>query len=114
MVSSSCWSLFLLLAFIANPAKATISFIQSGKTFLSRQDTHIGQPLTEGYQYMGRLQYIPENPTLCPGTHKNQKFDIVVPKDGLPGELLLLSWIVLFHGLFQRFLLQIQELYSHD
>ena len=82
----SCWSLFLLLALMVNPAKATISFINLGKSFASRQDTQYGQELAAGYQYAGRLQYIPENPTLCPGKYPNQKFDIVIPKDGLPGE----------------------------
>lgn len=80
-----CFSLSVLLIMVA-PANATISFVDSGRTFSSRQDTHVGQPLLDGYEYMGRLQYIPENPTLCPGTYPNQKFDIVNPSDGLPGK----------------------------
>jgi len=85
-----CFSLSVLLIMVA-PANATISFVDSGRTFSSRQDTHVGQPLLDGYEYMGRLQYIPENPTLCPGTYPNQKFDIVNPSDGLPVALVAKS-----------------------
>jgi len=85
------WTLFLLLTILATPTTATISFVDSGRTFVSRQDTHIGQPLLSGYEYMGRLQSIPENPTLCPGKYPNQKFDIVNPTDGLPVALVAKS-----------------------
>ena len=64
---------------------ATISFIESGKTFHSKMDRHLGQPLLRGYEYMGRLQYVADNPTLCPGEYPNQNFSIVTPMDGLPG-----------------------------
>ena len=80
----------LVLACFASPVVATISFLDSGKTFHSRMDPHIGQPLMRGYEYVGRLQYISENPTLCPGNDNDgngndQTFDIVTPMDGLPG-----------------------------
>lgn len=60
--------------------------MNSGRTFHSTMDPHIGQPLLRGYDYMGRLQYLADNPTLCPGTGNdaNQAFDIVAPVDGLP------------------------------
>ncbi|VEU36162.1 unnamed protein product [Pseudo-nitzschia multistriata] len=79
----------LVLACFASPVVATISFLDSGKTFHSRMDPHIGQPLMRGYEYVGRLQYISENPTLCPGNDNDgngndQTFDIVTPMDGLP------------------------------
>eukprot|EP00531_Pseudo-nitzschia_arenysensis_P000271 CAMPEP_0116141442 /NCGR_PEP_ID=MMETSP0329-20121206/14385_1 /TAXON_ID=697910 /ORGANISM="Pseudo-nitzschia arenysensis, Strain B593" /LENGTH=617 /DNA_ID=CAMNT_0003636627 /DNA_START=260 /DNA_END=2110 /DNA_ORIENTATION=- len=84
-IKMMCLSLLLLLLLLlATPTTATISFIDTGRTFSSRQDTHIGQPLLDGYEYMGRLQWVLHNPTLCPGTWPNQKFDIVSPSDGLP------------------------------
>ena len=65
---------------------ATISIIESGKSFYSKPDRSIGQRLLRDYDYMGRLQYVTENPTLCRGKkYPNQKFDIVIPSDGLPG-----------------------------
>ena len=83
-----CSSLFVLLIF-NNPVTqvdATISIIDSGKTFNTKSDRKIGQQLLRGYAYMGRLQYVTDNPTLCPGIYNpNQKFNIVPPNDGLPG-----------------------------
>ena len=79
-------SLSLLLLILATPASATISFMDSSKIYTSHQDRHIGQPLLGGYQYMGRMQYVHDNPTLCPGTlYPQQTFEIVTPSDGLPG-----------------------------
>jgi hypothetical protein len=78
--------LLLQLLLLATPASATITFMDSSKMYPSKRDRHIGQPLLEGYEYMGRLQYVPDNPTLCPGNvYPQQKFDIVTPTDGLPG-----------------------------
>lgn len=76
---------FLILACLSpSSVEATISFMNSGRTFRSRMDPHVGQPLLRGYEYMGRLQYVVDNPTLCPGKYPDQKFDIVTPIDGLP------------------------------
>ena len=74
--------LLLLLLAAAQPATASISFVDSGKTFASRQDTHIGRPLVTRREYMGRLQYVPENPQLCPGRYNpHQRFKIVGTTD---------------------------------
>jgi len=82
----------LLLLILATPASATISFMDSSKIYTSHPDRHIGQPLLGGYQYMGRMQYVPDNPTLCPGKlYPQQKFDIVTPTDGLPVALIAQS-----------------------
>jgi len=83
--------LLLQLLLLATPSDATISIIDSGKKFPSKPDPRIGQPLLRGYEYMGRLQYVPDNPTLCPGPYPHQAFDIVTPTDGLPVALVARS-----------------------
>ena len=75
-----------LVLLLATPAQASIHFLDSGKAFPSRPDPHFGQPLLRGYDYMGRIQTIPENPTLCDYNRKD-KYNIVAPKDGIPGTL---------------------------
>lgn len=64
--------------------EGSISAINSGKTFHSKQDRNVGLQLVRGYEYMGRLQHVDENPTLCSGEHPFQKFNIVPSSDGLP------------------------------
>ena len=82
-----CFSLMVLtLINIIAPVQASISFVESGKVFPSKVDALIGQPLLRGYEYMGRLQAVSDNPILCPGMYPQQKFDIVTPTDGLPGK----------------------------
>ena len=78
--------LSLVVVLLATPARASIHFLDSGKAFPSRPDPHFGQPLLRGYDYMGRIQTIPENPTLCDYNRKD-KYNIVAPKDGIPGTL---------------------------
>ena len=78
--------LLSLVVMLAAPARASIHFLDSGKAFPSRPDPHFGQPLLRGYDYMGRIQTIPENPTLCDYNRKD-KYNIVAPKDGIPGTL---------------------------
>jgi len=82
--------LFILAAMTATPASANITVIEpTRKSFLSTVNKHLGQPLMGGYDYMGHLQYIDENLQLCPDKHNPyRKYDIVVPKDGLPVALL--------------------------
>eukprot|EP00535_Pseudo-nitzschia_heimii_P005862 CAMPEP_0197174900 /NCGR_PEP_ID=MMETSP1423-20130617/1263_1 /TAXON_ID=476441 /ORGANISM="Pseudo-nitzschia heimii, Strain UNC1101" /LENGTH=624 /DNA_ID=CAMNT_0042623913 /DNA_START=377 /DNA_END=2251 /DNA_ORIENTATION=+ len=69
----------------ATPASANITVIDpTRKSFLSTVN-QLGQPLMGGYDYMGRLQYVDDNLRLCPDKHDPyRKYDIVVPKDGLP------------------------------
>jgi len=88
-----CFSRMLLILLIITvaPVQATISFVESGKVFPSKVDPLIGQPLLRGYEYMGRLQAVSDNPTLCPGVYPQQKFDIVTPTDGLPVALVAQS-----------------------
>ena len=79
-------TLLLGIATLTTPAEASISLLKSGKTYSSKLDTKLGQPLLRGMDYMGRLQYVPENPTLCPGDYPHQTFDVVTPADGLPSK----------------------------
>lgn len=106
------WSVALTLLLACTnltPAEASISLLKSGKTYSSKLDTKLGQPLLRGMDYMGRLQYVAENPTLCPGDYPHQTFDVVTPADGLPSKyqfsnsvltmdcsLLCMEWIVAF------------------
>jgi hypothetical protein len=67
--------------------EATISILDSGVTYESRPDHKVGQRLWKGYEYMGRMQHIIENPTLCPQDFPpDKKFHIKQPSDGLPGK----------------------------
>jgi len=81
-----CLSVLLIMTIMtsAPSADATISFLDTGKTYPTRPDPHIGQQLPRGLDFAGRIQYVPENPKLCPGIYPHQKFDIVTPADGLP------------------------------
>mmetsp|Transcript_3693 Transcript_3693/g.8425 ORF Transcript_3693/g.8425 Transcript_3693/m.8425 type:complete len:672 (-) Transcript_3693:1405-3420(-) len=81
----------LCLSWMGTTVEATISFIESGRTFHSKLDPHIGQQMMRGYEYMGRLQSVAENPTLCPGVYPNQKWNVVTPTDGLPVALIAQS-----------------------
>jgi len=87
----SCLLLLFVLLLEATPASATISFIDSGRIFPSKPDAQFGRPLLRGYDYMGRLQYVSENPTLCQGTYPGQTFQIKTPSDGLPVALVAQS-----------------------
>lgn len=58
--------LLLFVATMPSVADATITIVSTGETFLSKQDRHMGQKLWKGYEYMARLQYLQESPTLCP------------------------------------------------
>mmetsp|Transcript_23519 Transcript_23519/g.38322 ORF Transcript_23519/g.38322 Transcript_23519/m.38322 type:complete len:598 (+) Transcript_23519:173-1966(+) len=90
-----CSLLGICTVFLAScilSVECSISLIDSGRTFESRPDRRVGQRLWKGYEYMGRLQYIPENPTLCPqGFDAQKKFSIVKPEDGLPVALIVSS-----------------------
>ena len=86
--------LLLLLCFSSHVVvDATVSIIDSGVTYESRPDHKIGQRLWKGYEYMGRMQHIIENPTLCPpqdgGFETDKKYKITPPSDGLPGTYIL-------------------------
>lgn len=100
----------LVLSFSTTSIEASVSIAETGQTFDSRPERHIGQRLWKGYEYMGRLQYLAENPTLCPPSSSTshgdkalfvsssmssstsdgnlqdaRKYRIVQPSDGLPG-----------------------------
>mmetsp|Transcript_9182 Transcript_9182/g.27336 ORF Transcript_9182/g.27336 Transcript_9182/m.27336 type:complete len:529 (-) Transcript_9182:694-2280(-) len=73
-------------------AEASISLMNSGTTYPSRMDYEIGQPFLSGFDYMGRLQSLPENPTLCRDPDDpNKKHKVIRPRDGLPVALLVES-----------------------
>lgn len=88
----------LLLVTLLPVARGTITVMDTGERFPSRQDSQYGPLLWKGYQYAGRLQRIEGNLPLCPPTADDgdddddetppQKVRLAVPSDGLPVALL--------------------------
>jgi hypothetical protein len=78
-----------LLLSLLSLTTASITVIDSGRKFPSVPDKKLGQQLWKGYQYMGRLQYIPSNLQLCDGSTSEKDFQIVMPQDSLPVALLV-------------------------
>jgi hypothetical protein len=70
---------FLLL----HVAQASITIVDTGQAFPSLPDKKLGQQLWKGYQYMGRLQMIWNNPQLC---NTKEAMQVTVPEDSLPGK----------------------------
>eukprot|EP00536_Pseudo-nitzschia_multiseries_P018540 jgi/Psemu1/316025/fgenesh1_kg.2684_\ len=69
--------------------EASITLMNSGRTYRSRMDYQIGQPFLSEFDYVGRLQVLPENPTLCPDPNDpDKKHKVVRPSDGLPVALM--------------------------
>lgn len=67
---------------------ASIQIVTTGKTYSSSPDRLIGQQLRDGYQYEARLQFLEQNPHLCPfntTSVQNEDWTVVPPQDGLPG-----------------------------
>lgn len=56
----------LTIANISQVVDASITIAETGQVFDSKPERYVGQRLWKGYEYMGRLQYLAENPTLCP------------------------------------------------
>jgi hypothetical protein len=85
----------LLLGLVVSFGEAIIEVVDSGKEYASRPDKSIGIQFHYGLEYPARLQRIPGNEHLCydPSFPENtQNWNIsVVPDDGLPGTLLVLS-----------------------
>ncbi|KAG7369305.1 ring finger domain containing protein [Nitzschia inconspicua] len=86
-----CLHLLLLLVLPLKLVSATISIVESGRTFESKPDYKVGQRLWKGYQYMGRTQLLHENQSLCPQNFPNpsSKLSIIKPDDGLPVALIV-------------------------
>jgi hypothetical protein len=80
---------FLFLPWLAS---ASISIVDTGQTYESKPDYRVGQRLWKGYEYMGRMQYLPDNFSLCPQDYSpDHRFTIVKPQDGLPVALIASS-----------------------
>ena len=85
---------WLLLLVLPAAVQATITVMDTGETFSSRQDQQYGPTLWKGYQYAGRLQMIDGNLPLCPkaatddNPNDEEKHRLVIPSDGLPVALL--------------------------
>ena len=69
---------------------ASIVDMDTGRRFSSRQET-LGKRLWRGYEYPARLQYMNENPWLCPTYNSDYDYgdlNVTVPTDGLPVALI--------------------------
>lgn len=83
----------LLFSLCCVTTQATITVIDTGERFASRQDSEYGPLLWKGYQYGGRLQMIDGNLPLCPDDGQDNNDDItkhklIVPADGYSVALL--------------------------
>ena len=64
---------------------ASITVIESGKTYPSRPDKHLGVHLWKGIDFFGKLQFVHGNMQLCRGADPTRKFKIVTPEEGIQG-----------------------------
>jgi hypothetical protein len=86
--SSTLVCLVSFLVLFSSIAEASISIVETGRTFESKPDRKVGQRLWKGYEYLARLQYVAENPTLC-SLDATHVLNIVPPTDGLPVAVLV-------------------------
>lgn len=69
--------------------RASITVMESGERYKSRPDHLYGRAFHRGYEYMARLQHMPENLSLCPSPSGPEKVNLtVVPPDKSPVALL--------------------------
>mmetsp|Transcript_2120 Transcript_2120/g.4620 ORF Transcript_2120/g.4620 Transcript_2120/m.4620 type:complete len:595 (+) Transcript_2120:146-1930(+) len=82
----------IVLLLLPAAVQGTITIMDTGERFPSRQDKEYGPLLWNGYQYAGRLQMIDGNMPLCPRSTSDavpeEKHRLVIPSDGLPVALL--------------------------
>ncbi|GAX25154.1 E3 ubiquitin-protein ligase RNF13 [Fistulifera solaris] len=79
---------FIWLAILPGVVRGEITDMQTGRRFRSQPEEDLPcKQFWRGYEYMGRLQYIEENPYLCPTA--DQEYNIITPSDGLPVALLV-------------------------
>mmetsp|Transcript_7826 Transcript_7826/g.11494 ORF Transcript_7826/g.11494 Transcript_7826/m.11494 type:complete len:635 (-) Transcript_7826:48-1952(-) len=87
----SLWPLFLLSLFF-QCTSATITLSESGKQYQSFPETSFGNSLSYGYEYVARLQVLPNDLYLCKNyTNKDDRSDrdeIIVPADNVPVAIL--------------------------
>ena len=114
-------SLLLVVFLSVVSVDASISIAETGQTFDSKPERYIGQRLWKGYEYMGRLQYLAENPTLCQPPSSSEtsttKYRINQPSDGLPGEFSSVAYptkscCLFFSSSFYAFLTCLQFKFS--
>eukprot|EP00522_Entomoneis_paludosa_P014444 CAMPEP_0172459624 /NCGR_PEP_ID=MMETSP1065-20121228/33397_1 /TAXON_ID=265537 /ORGANISM="Amphiprora paludosa, Strain CCMP125" /LENGTH=623 /DNA_ID=CAMNT_0013214371 /DNA_START=319 /DNA_END=2190 /DNA_ORIENTATION=- len=79
-----------VVAMLPCSTTATITVLDSGKRYASRQDRFYGPLFWKGYQYMARLQYVEDNLSLCPEPF-NRTHTLQTPVDNLPVALLVRS-----------------------
>ena len=89
----------VLLCLLTRVVRGTITIVETGEHFASRQDEDYGPTLWKNYPYEGRLQMIEGNFPLCPPENSNnddqqqpvvppKKHRLIIPPDGLPVALL--------------------------
>jgi hypothetical protein len=77
---------FLVPMSLLHTAVATITMAGTGERFATKPDPILGERLTDGYEYMARLQHLDDNLDLCPTGNGRNPYNITVPSDGLPGK----------------------------
>jgi len=73
----------LAASFFLSCSEATITVLETRKRYLSRQREKLGQKLEDGYEYEAHLQYLDQNPWLCP-TDTPMTLNVTVPQRGIP------------------------------
>jgi len=77
-------SAFLLLC-SGSTVEATITVVGTQQTFASEPVKGIGRHMWKGYEYVGRLQYLPQHMDLC---DIREPVTVTVPQDSVPVALL--------------------------
>ena len=81
--------LLILLIFGSPFVDASITIVDSGRTYSSTMDKVHGIKLVDGVRYSAHLQQIPGNEHLCFGY---QNWNVTVPSDGYPGKYSKRMW----------------------
>ena len=70
---------------IATTVEASITVVGTQQTFPSEPAKGIGRHMWKGYEYIGRLQYLPHHLDLC---DIQEPVTVTVPQDSVPGRFL--------------------------
>jgi hypothetical protein len=73
---------------LLDPSSSSSSSSTSHTSYDSMNDPKYGRQLLSGYEYYSRLQFIPNNPSLCV-QQEEVNYTITIPNDSLPVSLLL-------------------------
>ena len=82
----------LLLCSGRTSVEASITVVGTQQSFPSEPVKGVGRHMWKGYEYIGRLQYLPHHMDLC---DIQEPVSIIVPQDSVPGRSWSLCCVVL-------------------